>query len=101
MPDRLRRHEPRAESRLDAPLWRGGDAGIPNLRRQLPAIDLLQRAAHELRPIAVGQTTGVAKRCDALLIGQMPLVRVQSVPHMQRSIPNASMTRSTGSQMSS
>jgi hypothetical protein len=31
--DRLRRHEPRAESRLDAPLWRGGDAGIPNLRR--------------------------------------------------------------------
>src|SRR6516162_2689755 len=28
MPDRLRRHEPPAESRLDAPLWRGGDAGI-------------------------------------------------------------------------
>src|ERR1700757_3749208 len=31
----------------------------------------------------------------------MPIVRVQSVPHMQRSSPNASMTRSTGSQISS
>src|SRR6516165_1797982 len=33
VPDRLWRHEPRPEPRLDAPLWRGGDAGIPNLRR--------------------------------------------------------------------
>ena len=28
LPDRLRRHEPRAEHRLDAPLRRAGDAGI-------------------------------------------------------------------------
>jgi alkanesulfonate monooxygenase SsuD/methylene tetrahydromethanopterin reductase-like flavin-dependent oxidoreductase (luciferase family) len=33
VPVRLRRHEPRPEPRLDAPLWRGGDAGIPNRRQ--------------------------------------------------------------------
>jgi len=45
------------------------DSGKSSMRL-LPAIDLLQRAAHELRPIAVRQTIGVAKRCDALLVGQ-------------------------------
>ena len=36
----------------------------------LPAIDLRQRSAHELRLIAVRQPIGVAERCNALLVGQ-------------------------------
>jgi len=40
-----------------------------SLRRR-PAVDLLQRAAHEGRPVAVGEAVGDAKRLHALFVGQ-------------------------------
>jgi hypothetical protein len=73
---------------------------MPILSRRLRRhrrVDPLQRATHELGSLIVGQSVGDAERCDGL---SNSVALVQSVPHMQRSRPNASMSLMTGSQMS-
>src|SRR3954452_9960537 len=77
-------------------LWRGRIGTVA-----LPFVDFLQRSSHERCLVVLGQAFGVAERRDALLTGQHARrPRPVGVPHMQRSSPNASMTRRTGSQIS-
>src|SRR3977135_1848118 len=65
--------------------------------RRHPRVDPLQRATHERGSLIVGQSVGDGYRCYGLCI---TVALVQSLPHMQRSRPNASMSLMTGSQMS-
>src|SRR5262245_65532971 len=75
----------------------------PNLVLTLlwrPAVSLGGGAAHQHCPLAVAQAGRLKEGLDRLLVVDDGEARVQSVPHRQRSNPQASNRRASGSQMS-
>ena len=71
---------------------------LPLLRR--PAIGLDAGAAHQHGALAFAEPAGLNEGHHGVLVIDTANARVQSVPHRQRSKPQASNTRAKGSQMS-